>query len=130
MNLSSSTSTSVVNWTRVSLRTQNQQPLTWYKCYLNPQANFDALEGDEPLALEMGSIGKGEVRIALEDTGLFLLLVTVALKLFWYHVPRSWLKPSQNLLVVFEELAGDVTKIDLLKITHVLRNGRPRTEAN
>ncbi|XP_062025822.1 beta-galactosidase 5-like [Rosa rugosa] len=48
----------------------------------------------------------------------------------WYHVPRYWLKPSQNLLVVFEELAGDVTKIDLLKVTHVLRNGRPRTEAN
>ncbi|KAM5551020.1 beta-galactosidase 5-like, partial [Rosa sericea] len=128
------------NWTRVSIRTQNQQPLTWYKyhraildnvrCYLNPQANFDAPEGDEPLALDMGSMGKGEVRIALEDTGLFMLMVTATLQLFWYHVPRSWLKPSQNLLVVFEELAGDVTKIDLLKVTHVLRNGRPRTEAN
>lgn len=32
-----------------------------------------------------------------------------------YHVPRSWLKPTQNLLVVFEELGGDPSKIHLLK---------------
>lgn len=28
-----------------------------------------------------------------------------------YHVPRSWLKPTQNLLVIFEELGGDASKI-------------------
>ncbi|KAM5562143.1 hypothetical protein ABKV19_017389 [Rosa sericea] len=63
----------------------------------------------------------------------FLLILSashIIFSLLRYHVPRYWLKPSQNLLVVFEELAGDVTKIDLLKVTHVLRNGRPRTEAN
>ena len=32
-----------------------------------------------------------------------------------YHVPRSWLKPTQNLLVIFEELGGDPTKISLVK---------------
>lgn len=31
-----------------------------------------------------------------------------------YHVPRSWLKPSGNLLVVFEEWGGDPTKISLV----------------
>lgn len=32
-----------------------------------------------------------------------------------YHVPRSWLKPRQNLMVVFEELGGDASKISLVK---------------
>ncbi|RWW12829.1 hypothetical protein GW17_00023494 [Ensete ventricosum] len=34
---------------------------------------------------------------------------------FLYHVPRSWLQPTRNLLVVFEELGGDATKILLAK---------------
>lgn len=33
----------------------------------------------------------------------------------WYHVPRSWLKPSQNLLVIFEELGGNPSTISLVK---------------
>lgn len=32
-----------------------------------------------------------------------------------YHVPRSWLKPTQNLLVVFEELGGNPSRISLVK---------------
>ena len=34
-----------------------------------------------------------------------------------YHVPRSWLKPSGNLLAVFEELGGDPTGISFVKRT-------------
>lgn len=34
---------------------------------------------------------------------------------FRYHVPRSFLKPSNNLLVVFEEIGGDVSRIGLVK---------------
>uniref|UniRef100_A0A0A0KMB2 beta-galactosidase n=1 Tax=Cucumis sativus TaxID=3659 RepID=A0A0A0KMB2_CUCSA len=33
----------------------------------------------------------------------------------WYHVPRAWLKPKDNLLVVFEELGGNPTSISLVK---------------
>ncbi|KAF3512908.1 hypothetical protein F2Q69_00002410 [Brassica cretica] len=29
----------------------------------------------------------------------------------WYHVPRSWIKPSGNTLVLLEEMGGDPTKI-------------------
>ncbi|PRQ31631.1 putative beta-galactosidase [Rosa chinensis] len=54
MNLSSPTSTSAVNWTRVSKDTESTA---------NDLSNFDAPEGDEPLALDMGSMGKGEVWI-------------------------------------------------------------------
>lgn len=32
-----------------------------------------------------------------------------------YHVPRSWLNPTGNLLVVFEEWAGDPTGISMVK---------------
>lgn len=35
-------------------------------------------------------------------------------KNFRYHVPRSWLKPSGNLLVVFEESGGDPTWMTLV----------------
>lgn len=35
--------------------------------------------------------------------------------IFRYHVPRSWLKPMQNLLVIFEELGGDPSRISLVK---------------
>lgn len=34
---------------------------------------------------------------------------------FRYHVPRSWLHNTGNLLVVFEELGGDPTGISLVK---------------
>ncbi|KAK9950213.1 hypothetical protein M0R45_005714 [Rubus argutus] len=30
----------------------------------------------------------------------------------WYHVPRSWFKPSGNVLVIFEEKGGDPLKIE------------------
>lgn len=31
--------------------------------------------------------------------------------LFRYHVPRSWFKPTGNILVIFEEKGGDPSKI-------------------
>lgn len=34
-----------------------------------------------------------------------------------YHVPRSWVKPTGNLLVVFEEWGGDPSGITLVKRT-------------
>lgn len=41
--------------------------------------------------------------------------ITFHITCFRYHVPRSWLKPTQNLLVIFEELGGDPSKISLVK---------------
>ncbi|XP_039044081.1 beta-galactosidase 8-like [Hibiscus syriacus] len=34
-----------------------------------------------------------------------------------YHVPRSWVHPGENLLVVHEELGGDPTQISVLTRT-------------
>lgn len=44
-----------------------------------------------------------------------LCYISFHAKCFRYHVPRSWLKPTQNLLVIFEELGGDPSKISLVK---------------
>ncbi|KAG6399557.1 hypothetical protein SASPL_141038 [Salvia splendens] len=71
----------------------------------------------------------GSMARASEDTGQNTLLVTamdvvtrgsISLQSGkptqrWYHLPRSWLKPTRNLLVLFEELGGDPKGITLVK---------------
>ncbi|XVF67768.1 hypothetical protein PTKIN_Ptkin10aG0148700 [Pterospermum kingtungense] len=130
-NLGSPNSISSIDWTRGSLAAQKRRPLTWYKAY------FDAPEGDDPLALDMGSMGKGQVWINGQSIGRYWTATAIGncsecsyVGSFrqtkchfgcgnptqqWYHVPRSWLKSTQNLMVVFEEIGGDVSKISLVK---------------
>ncbi|PON52017.1 Glycoside hydrolase [Parasponia andersonii] len=120
-----------VDWVRASLATGNQQPLRWHKAY------FDAPGGSEPLALDLQSMGKGQVWIngqsigrywtAYAKGGCYSCSYTGTYRPAkcqsdcggptqrWYHVPRSWLKPTNNLLVVFEELGGDASKISIVK---------------
>ncbi|XP_042502283.1 beta-galactosidase 3-like [Macadamia integrifolia] len=131
MNLVSPNGISSVEWMSASLVAQKRQPLTWYKSY------FNAPEGNEPLALDLGSMGKGQVWINGQSIGRYWTAWANGncngcsysgtfrpLKCQsgcgqptqrWYHVPRSWLKPTQNLLVLLEELGGDVSKISLVK---------------
>ncbi|KAK8707923.1 hypothetical protein V6N13_058974 [Hibiscus sabdariffa] len=131
MNLVSPDGVSSVEWIRVSLTAQSQQSMTWYKAY------FDAPAGTEPLALDMRSMGKGQVWINGQSLGRYWMAYANGdcgacsysgtfrptkcqsacghPTQRWYHVPRSWLKPRQNLLVLFEELGGDATKISLVK---------------
>ncbi|GAB4853796.1 Beta-galactosidase 12 [Ancistrocladus abbreviatus] len=111
-----------------------KQPLTWYKTV------FDEPAGDDPLALDMNSMGKGEVWVNEESIGRHWPAYKAVGKCGkcyyageysenkclsncgeasqkWYHVPRSWLKPKGNLLVIFEELGGDPKGISLVKRT-------------
>ncbi|CAI9753414.1 unnamed protein product [Fraxinus pennsylvanica] len=133
MDLVSPDGLSSVKWVQGSLVTQSQQPLRWYKAY------FDAPEGEEPLALDMRTMGKGQVWINGQSIGRYWLayangncgncdykgtfreskcqLGCGEPTQRWYHVPRSWLKPTGNLFVLFEELGGDVSKISLVKRT-------------
>ncbi|KAG6755966.1 hypothetical protein POTOM_039380 [Populus tomentosa] len=37
--------------------------------------------------------------------------------LIWYHIPRTWVHPGENLLVLHEELGGDPSQISLLTRT-------------
>ncbi|XVE94635.1 hypothetical protein REPUB_Repub02eG0025900 [Reevesia pubescens] len=130
-NLVSPDGASSVEWIRGSLAARSRQSMTWYKAY------FNAPGGAEPLALDMRSMGKGQVWInghslgrywmayAKGDCGTCSYSGTYRQQKCqsscgqptqrWYHVPRSWLKPRQNLLVVFEELGGDASKISLVR---------------
>lgn len=58
-------------------------------------------------------MGKRQAELGSLDISSYLFNLRYVL--FRYHVPRSWLKPTQNLLVVFEELGGDVSKISLVR---------------
>ncbi|KAK2990447.1 hypothetical protein RJ640_011195, partial [Escallonia rubra] len=137
MNLVSLNGISSVDWMQGSLIAQKQQPLTWHK------ASFNAPDGDEPLALDMGSMGKGQVWINGQSIGRYWTAYATGNcndcsysgtfrppkcqlgcgqptqrwyeELIKYHVPRSWLKPTENSLVLFEELGGNPTKISFVK---------------
>ncbi|XP_057529254.1 beta-galactosidase 3-like [Amaranthus tricolor] len=131
MNLATPSGISMVEWMDSKIAVREQQPLMWHKAY------FDAPQGNEPLALDMESMGKGQVWINGESIGRYWTnYATGECKgcsytgrfeppkcqvgcgkptQRWYHVPRSWLKPSRNLIVLFEEIGGDPTKISLVK---------------
>ncbi|KAG9145199.1 hypothetical protein Leryth_008984 [Lithospermum erythrorhizon] len=86
------------------------QPLTWYK------TEFDAPYGSDPLALNLGSMGKGEVWVNGESIGRYWISFHTKAgypSQTWYNVPRSFLKPRGNLLVLFEEESGNPLDITL-----------------
>ncbi|KAG6432902.1 hypothetical protein SASPL_104492 [Salvia splendens] len=131
MDLYSPSKISSVDWMKASLAVDSQQPLTWYKAY------FNSPNGNEPLALDMSSMGKGQAWVNGQSIGRYWTANAEGQcngcsykgtyrqgkcqdgcgkpTQRWYHVPRSWLKPSQNLLIVFEEIGGDASKISLVK---------------
>ncbi|XP_050232309.1 beta-galactosidase 3-like isoform X2 [Mercurialis annua] len=131
MNLGSPNSFPSLEWMQKSSLVAESQPLTWHRTM------FDAPKGDDPLALDMSSMVKGQIWINGNNIGRYWTIVAngncsgcAYSATFrpsacqfgcgqpsqkWYHVPRSWLKPTQNLLVVFEEIGGDVSMISLVK---------------
>ncbi|OIW19190.1 hypothetical protein TanjilG_04933 [Lupinus angustifolius] len=103
---------------------------TWYKAY------FDAPGGTDPVALDMESMGKGQAWVNGHHIGRYWTRVspkngcevcdyrgsygsekcltncgkpTQTL----YHVPRSWLRASDNLLVILEETGGNPFRISV-----------------
>ncbi|KAL3621849.1 Beta-galactosidase 3 [Castilleja foliolosa] len=131
MNLVSPNSVSSVDWMKSSLVAQKQQPLAWHKAY------FDAPDGDEPLAFDLSSMGKGQLWVNGQSLGRYWTTYAAGAcsgcsytGIFkpskcqigcgqptqrWYHLPRSWLKATQNLVVLFEEVGGDPTRINVVK---------------
>jgi hypothetical protein len=104
------------------------QPLRWWK------ATFDRPAGDEPLALDLGAMTKGIAWINGKCIGRYWLVAGTGETDPWlmppvvndrtgkptqryYHVPAEWLKPTDNLLVLFEEAGGDPTQIKLCRWT-------------
>ncbi|XP_072999265.1 beta-galactosidase 7-like isoform X1 [Typha latifolia] len=120
------------------------QPLVWYKvnniqpCYqcfelvadtisYSPQTTFDTPSGTDPVALNLTSMGKGEVWVNGESIGRYWVSFKTPNgkpSQSLYHVPRSFLKPSGNLLVLFEETGGDPLQITVntISVAHVCGN--------
>ncbi|KAL2327179.1 hypothetical protein Fmac_020606 [Flemingia macrophylla] len=122
-----------VEWARGSL-VAGKQPLTWYK------TTFSAPAGNDPLALDMNSMGKGEIWINGQSIGRHWpayiahgscnacnyagYYTDKKCRAYcgkpsqrWYHVPRSWLNSGSNSLVVLEEWGGNPNGIALVKRT-------------
>ncbi|KAK8716367.1 hypothetical protein V6N13_043679 [Hibiscus sabdariffa] len=101
-----------VEWREIENSTNNT--LTWYK------TTFDAPIGDDPVALNMSSMQKGQVWVNGQSIGRYWVSFHTPAgnpSQILYHVPRSFLKPSGNLLVVLEELEGDPLQISLNTIS-------------
>ncbi|KAL3638845.1 Beta-galactosidase 16 [Castilleja foliolosa] len=96
----------------------SSRPLKWYK------AKLDAPKGTDPVALNLGSMGKGEAWVNGQSLGRYwisFLITDGTPSQTWYHIPRSFLKPRDNLLVLFEEEVGNPLHIsvDTVSITKV-----------
>ncbi|EYU31481.1 hypothetical protein MIMGU_mgv1a001399mg [Erythranthe guttata] len=93
---------------------------SWYQTY------FDVPDGSDPVALDLSSMGKGQVWVNGHHIGRYWTLnapkdgcqtcdyrgaydsdkcvTNCGLPTqSWYHIPRSWLQASGNLIVIFEE---------------------------
>ncbi|XVF61085.1 hypothetical protein PTKIN_Ptkin08bG0101000 [Pterospermum kingtungense] len=142
-----------VNWVSTSEPPKNQS-LIWYKAVVDPPS------GDEPVGLDMIHMGKGMAWLNGEEIGRYWPIecpkhekcvheCDYRGKFFpdkcltgcgepsqrWYHVPRSWFKPSGNILVIFEEKGGDPTKITFSKrkttgVSSLIAEDYPMVEQN
>ncbi|KAD7478906.1 hypothetical protein R6Q59_005280 [Mikania micrantha] len=80
-------------------------PITWYK------TNFNAPEGNNPVAIKMERMGKGVIWVNGYNIGRYWENYRSPLgapSQTEYHIPRSYLKPRDNLLVVYEESSGTI----------------------
>ncbi|KAK1422984.1 hypothetical protein QVD17_18277 [Tagetes erecta] len=80
-------------------------PITWYK------TRFNAPEGTNPVAIKMERMGKGVVWVNGLNIGRYWENYRSPLgapSQTEYHIPRSYLKPKDNLLVVYEESSGSI----------------------
>ncbi|CAA2991953.1 beta-galactosidase 13-like [Olea europaea subsp. europaea] len=85
-------------------------PLSWYKTY------FDAPEGNDPVAINMNSMAKGMIWVNGKSIGRYWTSFLSPLgkpTQSEYHIPRAFLKPKNNLLVIFEETGGKPEKIEI-----------------
>ncbi|KAG8634453.1 beta-galactosidase 8 [Manihot esculenta] len=110
--------------------------LIWYKGVFVPP------EGKGPLALNLSGMGKGQAWVNGQSIGRYWPAYLSPAKgctekcdyrgsynpfkclkkcgqpaQTLYHVPRTWVHPGENLLVLHEELGGDPSKISLLTRT-------------
>ncbi|KAL6846042.1 hypothetical protein ACP4OV_023490 [Aristida adscensionis] len=82
---------------------ENNRAATWYKRY------FDEPDGNDPVVLDLSSMGKGMFFVNGEGMGRYWVSYKTLGGLpsqSVYHIPRPFLKSKNNLLVLFEEELG------------------------
>ncbi|KAK6938378.1 D-galactoside/L-rhamnose binding SUEL lectin domain [Dillenia turbinata] len=103
--------TNKVYWGRLST---TNKPITWYK------TQFDSPAGSDPVAVNLGSMGKGEAWVNGQSIGRYwtsYLTPDGSPSQIWYNIPRAFLKPTGNLLVLLEEEARSPLHISIDTIT-------------
>ncbi|KAG6761673.1 hypothetical protein POTOM_034902 [Populus tomentosa] len=99
-----------VTWTKLQ---KAGPPVTWYKTH------FDAPEGKSPVAVRMTGMNKGMIWINGKSIGRYWMTYVSPLgepTQSEYHIPRSYLKPTDNLMVIFEEEEANPEKIEILTV--------------
>ncbi|KAH9781228.1 Beta-galactosidase 16 [Citrus sinensis] len=99
----------IIQWSKLS-SSDISPPLTWYKTV------FDATGEDEYVALNLNGMRKGEARVNGRSIGRYwpsLITPRGEPSQISYNIPRSFLKPTGNLLVLLEEEGGDPLSITL-----------------
>ncbi|KAH0451883.1 hypothetical protein IEQ34_019182 [Dendrobium chrysotoxum] len=100
---------SKVQWTQPVGNTA----LVWYKRY------FSTPLGNDPVVLDMKTMAKGLAWVNGECIGRYWVSNTSPLGTATqtlYHVPREFMKPNGNLLVVFEESGGNPDGIQIFTV--------------
>ncbi|VAH82447.1 unnamed protein product [Triticum turgidum subsp. durum] len=83
-------------------------PLIWYK------TTFDTPWGNDPVTLNLSSMGKGEVWVNGESIGRYWASFKTPSgqpSQSLYHIPQYFMKPRENTLVLMEEIGGDPLQI-------------------
>ncbi|KAK8488052.1 hypothetical protein V6N11_021106 [Hibiscus sabdariffa] len=81
------------------------------------QGYFDAPAGNNPLAVKMTGMSKGMVWINGQSIGRYWMSYLSPLKQptqSEYLIPRSYIQPTKNLIVILEEEKGDPTDVEIL----------------
>lgn len=99
-----------IKWTQLGNITIDEVTLTWYK------TTFDTPKGDDPIALDLSSMAKGEAWVNGQSIGRYWILFLDSKgnpSQSLYHVPRSFLKDGENSLVLLDEGGGNPLDISL-----------------
>ncbi|CAN6341933.1 unnamed protein product [Urochloa humidicola] len=95
-------------------------PLTWSK------TTFATPVGNDAVALNLSGMGKGEVWVNGESIGRYWVSFKAPSgnpSQSLYHIPRHFLKPQENILVLLEETGGNPKEITVNTVS-VISDGK------
>ncbi|XP_020398852.1 beta-galactosidase 7 isoform X1 [Zea mays] len=109
----------ITEWTTIDNLTYS--PLTWYK------TTFSTPVGNDAVTLNLTGMGKGEVWVNGESIGRYWVSFKAPSgnpSQSLYHIPREFLNPQDNTLVLFEEMGGNpqLITVNTMSVSRVCGN--------